>query len=48
MNDPMSDYRIGQKPPYVKPPSHSVDFKLFNDPIQGIYRTIHTSGIHSP
>jgi hypothetical protein len=36
----MSDYRIGQKPAYVKPPSFSVEFKLFNEPIQGIYRTI--------
>jgi hypothetical protein len=36
----MSDYKIGQKPAYVKPPSHSMDFKVLNEPIQGIYRTI--------
>ncbi len=39
-DDAMSDYRIGRKPDWVKPPPFSIDFNMINEPLQGIYRTI--------
>lgn len=35
----MSDYRIGRKPDWVKPPVFSMEFRTINEPLQGIYRT---------
>ncbi len=31
---------IGRKPDWVKPPTFSMDFKMIDGPLQGIYRTI--------
>jgi hypothetical protein len=36
----MSDYRIGQKPDWVKPPEFTMDFKTINEPLEGVYRTL--------
>ncbi len=36
----MTEYRIGQKPDWVKPPSFSINYKMIIEPLEGIYRTI--------
>jgi hypothetical protein len=30
----MSDYKIGQKPAYVKPPEFALDFRVLNEPLR--------------
>jgi hypothetical protein len=36
----MSDYQIGRKPEWVKPPEFTMEFKTIDVPLQGVYRTL--------